>query len=201
MKLNAKDIASGVFLVAVAAAGLWLNQEHALGTARRMGPGYMPMLVFWVLMGLGGIVLLIGLFNGPDPLEKWTPLDAKSLAAAAAVGLAAYLIAPWLGPLFAQNYADVGLGALAGFLVLCWAAGWRMLGYVCAALCVFSLVLEKGGLMLAIIGTVVVSAIADPDHRARPLGIVGVTVFLLGLCWWIFIRQLDIRVPVWPWSL
>ena len=201
MKLNAKDIASGVFLVAVAAAGLWLNQEHALGTARRMGPGYMPMLVFWVLMALGGIVLLIGLFNGPDPLEKWTPLDAKSLAAAAAVGLAAYLVAPWLGPLFAQNYADVGLGMLAGFLVLCWAAGWRMLGYVCAALCVFSLVLEKGGLMLAIIGTVVVSAIADPDHRARPLGIVGVTVFLLGLCWWIFIRQLDIRVPVWPWSL
>jgi hypothetical protein len=47
MKINAKDVASGAFLILIAVIGLWLNQEHALGTALRMGPGYMPMLVFW----------------------------------------------------------------------------------------------------------------------------------------------------------
>jgi hypothetical protein len=64
MKINAKDVASGAFLILIAIIGLWLNQEHALGTARRMGPGYMPMLVFWVQLGLGTAVLGLAFFNG-----------------------------------------------------------------------------------------------------------------------------------------
>ena len=27
---------------------------------------------------------------------------------------------------------------------------------------------------------------------------IGLTIFLLAMCWWIFIKQLDIRVAVWP---
>ncbi|HYZ61382.1 MAG TPA: hypothetical protein VE650_02930 [Acetobacteraceae bacterium] len=200
MKIGAKNIASGVFFILVALAGLYLNQDHALGTARRMGPGYMPMLVFWIQIGLGALVLANGLFGGPDPMEKWTGVESVTFAAAIAVGVVVGYLAPALGPYFAQTYAGVGLGALAGFLVLAWAAGWRMIALVLAAMCVFALLLEKAGLMVAIVGTIALAALADPDHRARPLGVVGVTVFLLGLCWWVFIRELDIRVPVWPWS-
>jgi hypothetical protein len=201
MKISAKDIASGVFFILVAAAGLYLNQDHALGTARRMGPGYMPMLVFWLQVGLGAMVLLNGFIGGPDPLQRWTGLESGTFVAAIALGTLVYWLSPMLGPYFVQTYAGVGLGTLVGFLVLCFAAGWRMLAYVLAAMCLFALLLEQLGLMLAIVGTVAVAALADPDHRARPLGVLGVLVFLLGLCWWIFIRQLDIRVAVWPWSL
>jgi hypothetical protein len=200
MKLGAKDIASGVFLILVAAAGLYLNQDHALGSARRMGPGYMPMLVFWTQIALGAAVLLNGLINGPDPLQKWTGLETGTFALGIAVGVVVWQLSPMLGEYFAQTYAGVGLGCLAGFLVMAVAAGWRMLALILASMSVFALVLEKGGLMLAIVGTVLVGALAEPDHRARPLGILGITVFLLGLCWWVFIRELDIRVPVWPWS-
>jgi len=201
MKVNAKDIAAGVFLILVAVVGLWLNQDHNLGSARRMGPGYMPMLVFWLQVILGSLVLLLAMFNGPDPLQRWTGAESWSLVAAIGVGTAVMLLALSLGGGFAQNYAYVGLGALAGFLVLCYAAGWRLLGFICAAMCVFSLVLERGGLMLAIVGTVGVCALAEPHHRAKPIGVLGITIFLLALCWWVFISQLDIRVPVWPWSL
>lgn len=145
MKINAKDVASGLLLIVIAAAGLYLNQDHNLGTARRMGPGYMPMLVFWLQMGLGVIVLGIGLFNGPDRLERWA---------------------------------------------------WRELVLVLASMCVFALLLEKGGLFLSIAATVVVAALADRTHR--PLGVAGLVVFLIALCWFVFIRELDIRVNIWP---
>jgi hypothetical protein len=198
MKLNAKDVAAGVFLVLLAAVGLWLNQDHALGSARRMGPGYMPMLVFWIQIGLGLLVLGVGLFNGPDPLEKWTGLEIGTLVLGVVAGTAAMLIAPQLSSFFATSYADLGFGLLVGFLVICIAAGWRLMGYICAAMCAFSLLLEKGGLMLALVATIVIAAMAEPEHRQRPLGVLGMTIFLLALCWWVFIKQLDIRVAVWP---
>jgi len=198
MKLNAKDIASGVILILFAVVALWLNQEHALGTARRMGPGYMPMLVFWVLLGLGVLVLVLGFFNGPDPLARWTGLDSTTLALGVAAGAAAYLVAPSIHPFFTTTYNDLGLGMLVGFLVITWATRWRLIGYICAALCVFCLLLEKGGLMLSITAAIIISALAEPEHRQRPLGVLGITIFLLALCWWVFIKQLDIRVSVWP---
>lgn len=198
MKINAKDVASGALLILIAGIGLWLNQDHALGTARRMGPGYMPMLVFWVQLGLGSIVLGLAFFNGPDPMEKWTGLDASMLVLALIVGSLVMVVAPLLNSVFIGNYYALGLGMFAGFMVLCYAAGWRMLGFICAAMCIFSLLLEKGGLMLALAATIGVCALAEPEHRARPLGVLGLTIFLLALCWWIFIKQLDIRVAVWP---
>ncbi|MFZ4409525.1 MAG: hypothetical protein ACOYOH_19445 [Paracraurococcus sp.] len=198
MKLNAKDIAAGLFLVLVAAVGLWLNQDHSLGSARRMGPGYMPMLVFWIQMGLGGLVLVLALFNGPDPLQKWTGLESSTLALGVIAGTLAWKIAPFFGEFFTSTYNAIGFGLLVGFLVICAAAGWRLLGFICAAMCVFGLLLEKGGLMLSLVATIFISSAAEPQHRARPLGVLGMTVFLLALCWWIFIKQLDIRVAVWP---
>ena len=198
MKVNGKDVAAGILLIVVAAIGLYLNQDHSLGSARRMGPGYMPMLVFWLQMGLGGLVLFAALFNGPDPLEKWTGLDSGALALGIVAGLAVWKLAPALGGYFASTYNAVGLGMLVGFLVICFGSGWRLIGYICAAMCVFALLLEKGGLMLSLIGTILVSAAAEIEHRKHPIGLLGLTVFLLALCWWIFIKQLDIRVSVWP---
>ncbi len=145
MKINAKDVASGALLIAIAVAGLWLNQDHTLGTARRMGPGYMPMMTFWLQMGLGAIVLVMGLFNGPDKLDRWA---------------------------------------------------WRELTLILASLCVFALLLEQGGLFLAIAATVAVAALGDRTHK--PLGVIGLIVFLMALCWFVFIRELDIRVNLWP---
>lgn len=200
MKINAKDLAASLFLLAVAVVGLWLNQDHALGSARRMGPGYMPMLVFWLEIFLAGMVLVLAFFNGPDPLVKWTGADIASVALGVAIGTVVWKLSPMLGTYFSQTYNGVGLGMLAGFLVITWATRWRLIGYICAAMCIFALLLEKGGLMLALIGTILAGVLAEPDHRKEPIGVLGITVFLLALCWWVFIKQLDIRVQVFPWS-
>lgn len=145
MRLNAKDIFSGLIFIAIALVGLWLNTEHAMGTARRMGPGYMPWLTFMLLLALGVIVVVLALASGPDPLERWA---------------------------------------------------WREMSLVLLGMCVFGLLLERGGLFLSSAAMIGIASLADRSHR--PLGVLGVTIFLLALCWWVFIYQLDIRVSVWP---
>jgi hypothetical protein len=206
MKINEKDVASGLFFILVAVAGLYINggflgiglEQHALGTPRRMGPGYMPMLVLWGLFGLGVLVLILGLFEGPDPLQRWTGLESGALALAVVIGLAVGYLAPTLSPALGAGYNALGLGLLAGFAALCISHGWVLMGTICAAMCAFCLLLDSAGLMVALVATIFIAAAAEPEHRRRPVGVLGLTIFLLALCWWVFIDRLDIRVSVWP---
>jgi hypothetical protein len=206
MKINEKDVASGLFFILVAVAGLYINggflgiglEQHSLGTPRRMGPGYMPMLVLWGLFGLGALTFALGLFEGPDPLQRWTGVESGTLALAVVVGLAVGYLAPTVSPVLGTGYNALGLGLLAGFATLCISVGWILMGTICAAMCAFCLLLDSAGLMVALVATIFISAAAEPEHRARPVGVLGLTIFLLALCWWVFIDRLDIRVTVWP---
>ena len=206
MKISEKDVASGLFFILVAVAGLYINggflgiglEQHSLGTPRRMGPGYMPMLVLWGLFGLGALTLVLGLFEGPDPLKRWTGLESGAVGLAVVVGLAVGWLAPTISPALGSGYNALGLGMLAGFALLCISHGWVLMGTICAAMCAFCLLLDSAGLMVALVATIFIAAAAEPEHRARPVGVLGLTIFLLALCWWVFIDRLDIRVTVWP---
>jgi hypothetical protein len=195
MRINAKDFWSGVLLLTLAAVGLWLNLDHTLGSARRMGPGYMPMLTFWLLLGLGAIVLGISFVGGSDPLEKWAKLDFVTLFVGIGVTLGAYPIIAAV-PGLANNWYPLGIALMLGLGVMAVSPGWRRLALILAAMTVFGVLLDQGGLLLALTALIIVSAFADPSHR--PLGVLGTIVFLLVLCWWVFIYELDIRVNVWP---
>ena len=196
MKLNTKDLLSAGLLIVLAAVGLWLNMDHTMGTARRMGPGYMPFLSFSIMLGLGVLVLLFGLFNGPDPIEKWTPAEIGYLIAGGVAGTAAGLIAAQLPGWASQSWNPLGIGLFVGCLVPSIVKSWRPLFLISAAFSLFGLVLEPLGLMFAIASSVVLSALADDTHK--PVGVAGLVVFLCVLCWAVFIWELDIRVPVWP---
>jgi len=198
MKLNTIDLLSaGLFLV-FAVVALWLNQDHNLGTARRMGPGYMPMLTFWLLIGLGSLVLVGGLFNGPDPLAKWSSAEIGFLIAGAVAGVVAGMIAARIPGFPSAGWNALGIGMFVGCLVAAVPPGWRALFLPSAAFTLFGLALEPLGFLVAIIVTVICAAFADREHLERPLGVAGLIAFLCALCWGIFIRYLDIRVPLWP---
>lgn len=194
MKLNTKDLIAGGIFVLVAVTALWLNQEHTLGSARRMGPGYMPMLAFFLLGGLGVAVFVAGLFSGPDPLDKWTRLEMLAVPLGVAAFFLAYFASEATG-LF-TGWKSLGWGALAGCLALSLAPGWRPVGLTHAGLAVFGLMLEDLGLIAAIVGAVAVASLADTQHRVT--GVIGMIIFLCVLCYLVFIYYLDIRVPVWP---
>ena len=88
---------------------------------------------------------------------------------------------------------------LAGFLVICYSQGWRLLGFIMRGDVHLRPAAGEGRADAGAGGaTIGISALAEPEHRARPLGVLGLIIFLLALCWWVFIKQLDIRVAVWP---
>lgn len=195
MKINAKDLASGIFLLVLAGLGLWLNMDHTLGNARRMGPGYMPMLVFWLELGLGAIVFVTSFFGGTDPLEKWTKIDFVTLALAIAGGLVGYQLLSTV-PALSTNWYALGLSIVIAMFILAISPGWRVLATVLAGMSLFGVLLDAGGLFLGIAVMVIVAAFADKEHR--PVGVAACVIFLIALCWWVFIHELDIRVNIWP---
>lgn len=193
MKLNTKDLIGGGLLLAFAIVGYILNLDHTLGTARRMGPGYMPMLTFWILGGLSTAVILLGLFNGPDPIAKWTKLEILAVPFSAVTILVVFVVSQRMG---APGWYPLGFALLASMFALCVAPGWRPLAFVHAGMAVFGLMLEQFGLMASIAVTVIVASFAETQHRVK--GVIGMVIFLCVLCWWVFIYELDIRVPLWP---
>jgi hypothetical protein len=59
--LGRKDVLAGLMFMAIAVLGLWLSRNYPIGTALRMGTGYVPRLLCWILLVLGGLVLIQGL--------------------------------------------------------------------------------------------------------------------------------------------
>jgi hypothetical protein len=78
------DVLSGLLFIAVAALGLWISHDYTVGTALRMGTGYVPRLLCWMLMLLGLIVLVQGLRDKAPPVRP----SAMGLRAVVAVSLA-----------------------------------------------------------------------------------------------------------------
>lgn len=64
--LARKDVLAGLLFIAVAVLGLWISRDYPIGTALRMGTGYVPRLLCWLLFGLGVIVLVQGLREAQD---------------------------------------------------------------------------------------------------------------------------------------
>lgn len=74
-RLLRKNVLAGLMFIAIASLGLWLSRDYPIGTLRRMSTGFMPQMLCWLLMGLGGVVLLQGLLAreaAPQPLEPKT---------------------------------------------------------------------------------------------------------------------------------
>ena len=107
-----KDVLAGLFLMAVAVLGLWLSRDYQIGTALRMGTGYVPRLLCWVLLALGLVVLLLGLRAGAPKVGPfaefwWRPFVFVPLSLLAFV----YTIER-LGAVIASALL-IGIGALA----------------------------------------------------------------------------------------
>lgn len=59
MRIRAeKDFWAGLIYVALAAAFLWFGRDYKMGAASRMGPGYFPLTLAWVLGGFGVISII-----------------------------------------------------------------------------------------------------------------------------------------------
>jgi putative tricarboxylic transport membrane protein len=67
-----QDSVAGLMFIAWGAAGLWLARDYPVGSALRMGPGYMPSMLCWLMVILGAVVALKGAAIEGAALERWT---------------------------------------------------------------------------------------------------------------------------------
>lgn len=81
------DLAGGIFLLLVALAAWWYAQPLKVGTAYRMGPGFVPMLIYWALGGFGVVLCVIGLVKRGPGLGRW-PLGRIALIVGSLVAFA-----------------------------------------------------------------------------------------------------------------
>ena len=79
------DVLSGLLFIGIAVFGLWASRDYPVGTALRMGTGYVPRLLCWLLLGLVvSILLLTGI--GALATRALRPLET-ALAALALIAL------------------------------------------------------------------------------------------------------------------
>ena len=76
-----KDFLAGLMFIAFGLAALYFGRNLAVGTAVRMGPGYVPRALSYILLGLGGIVSVMALVSGSEPVEapRWKPITLVTI--------------------------------------------------------------------------------------------------------------------------
>jgi hypothetical protein len=79
---NEQDLAAGLFLVLIAVLAYVFAADLPVGRAVRMGPGYLPTLLSWLLGGLGLMIAARGFTIDGPRLERWywRPLIALTLS-------------------------------------------------------------------------------------------------------------------------
>ena len=77
-----QDFVSGLMFAGWGVAGLWIGRGYPIGSALRMGPGYVPRLLCWALIALGAIIAIKGAMVVGEKIERWhwRPLLVVSIA-------------------------------------------------------------------------------------------------------------------------
>lgn len=80
-RLVSKDFLAGVMFIIFGLTALYFGQHLAIGTAVRMGPGYVPRALSMILLALGGLICVMALFTVGDTVErpKWKPITLVTI--------------------------------------------------------------------------------------------------------------------------
>jgi hypothetical protein len=76
-----KDFLSGLLFIGFGLAALWFGRNLAMGTAVRMGPGYVPHMLAYIMIGLGFLIVVVALVTGSEPVDvpRWKPITLVTI--------------------------------------------------------------------------------------------------------------------------
>jgi putative tricarboxylic transport membrane protein len=117
--LARKNVLAGLMFIAIAALGLWVSRDYPIGTALRMGTGYVPRFLCWILLGLGAAIVVQGLREKGVPPERtsWRQLMPIMVVTTSLVAFA--LALEQLG-LVLSILLLIGIGAIAARDIKIW---------------------------------------------------------------------------------
>jgi len=64
-----QDFWAGLLFLVVGLLALWFGRPYAFGAATKMGPGYLPTVLSWLLVLIGGFLSLRALIEEGQPIE------------------------------------------------------------------------------------------------------------------------------------
>ncbi len=76
-----KDFLSGLLFIGFGLIALYFGQKLAIGTTVRMGPGWVPNALSYILIGLGLLICVVDLVMGSELTEmpKWKPITMVTI--------------------------------------------------------------------------------------------------------------------------
>jgi hypothetical protein len=105
-----KDFLSGLMFIGFGLFVLYFGQKLAVGTSVRMGPGFVPHMLSYILLVLGALICVIALYAGGETVEapKWRPITLVT------VGIVAFALLLESFGLFPALVALVVIASLGG---------------------------------------------------------------------------------------
>jgi hypothetical protein len=75
-RVDVKELAFGLFLIALALVAFGATGSLSVGTAADMGPGFVPRTLAWGILGFGIVFLVTSFFKAGEgiPVPAWRPL-------------------------------------------------------------------------------------------------------------------------------
>jgi len=67
---NPKDFWAGIMFLVISLATVIIAREYPMGTAGKMGPGFFPIMLGWILAAISLITLLGACTTDGEPLER-----------------------------------------------------------------------------------------------------------------------------------
>jgi putative tricarboxylic transport membrane protein len=68
---NNKDFLAGLLFIVLGGLAVFFAGDYPMGWVERMGPGYFPTVLGWILCLFGAYVMLRGLFTGERIQGEW----------------------------------------------------------------------------------------------------------------------------------
>lgn len=165
-----KDALAGLIFLAVGAAAIHFAREYPFGTAVRMGSGYFPTVLGWILGGFGAVLAARGAWSWvrsrPRKKEEATldfiaakPAPAPAEAPAAGLGL-------------------------------------RPLACVVASMLAFGALMPRAGLVPALVVMLVLAALGGREFRWREVAVLTAVMTAFAVA--VFVYLLKLPFPLVP---
>ena len=218
-----KDFLSGVMFIAFGLTALYFGGHLALGTPVRMGPGYVPRMLSFILLSLGSVIVLATLFRTADRAEKeryWIPVAGLSVA------VLAFSLIPWgqnfiadnvLGPANQQAFKTMTMPFMVSAILVIDviilmilvslfgrpgavsddpvdAPKWKPITMVTIGIVLFALLFERAGLLPSLVVLVLISSLGGEEFKLTE--VIGNMVVLAILCTIVFKIGLGMNIYI-----
>ena len=182
-------IGSGLFFA------LWAMEFYQMGTAVRMGPAYFPTVLGFLLVVLGGIVLLQSITAEPEGDQAvHTPFNIIDLVIA--LGIFAVLIFLSVKTGFASEWAILGGAIIVSLLTVWFRPDAKPLVLITAATIAYGYLMKPLGLVIATAALVFISAAGGHEFRWKEVTILFIILILFSVL--VFVKGLTLPFPIWP---